>query len=210
MGIGNTTPSAALIAAITGRSAAVVTGRGAGIDDVTLAIKVAAVDAALARIGPVAVADPFGLLAEVGGLEIAALAGFIVGAASHRVPVVVDGVIALAALLVARELCPRAADYAIAGHRSTEPGAIVAPRISASSPCSTSGCVSARGPAPASHSRSSRPRLASSMRWRRSTAQASPTRDHGSGSGRCSGPAAGEGDEPVCSSASAGTSTLGP
>jgi nicotinate-nucleotide--dimethylbenzimidazole phosphoribosyltransferase len=126
MGIGNTTPSAVLIAAITGRSAAMVTGRGAGIDDDTLAIKVTAVEAALARIGPVAATDPVGLVAEVGGLEIAALAGFIVGAASHRVPVVVDGVIALAALLVARQLCPRAADYAIAGHRSTEPGASVA------------------------------------------------------------------------------------
>ena len=126
MGIGNTTPSAALIAAITGRSAALVTGRGTGIDDVTLAIKVACVEAALARIGASAPADPLGLLAEAGGLELAALTGFIVGGASHHVPVVVDGVVALAALLVARELCPRAADYAIAGHRSTEPGAAVA------------------------------------------------------------------------------------
>jgi len=126
MGIGNTTPSATLIAAVTGRSAALVTGRGTGIDDVTLATKVACVEAALARIGPSAAADPVGLLAEVGGLEIAALAGFVVGAASHRVPVVVDGVIALASLLVACEVCPRAVDYAIAGHRSTEPGAAVA------------------------------------------------------------------------------------
>ena len=126
MGIGNTTPSAALIAAITGRAAAAVTGRGTGIDDGTLSTKIATVEAALARIGPNAAADPLALLAEVGGLEIAALAGFIVGAASHRVPVVVDGVIALAALLVARQLCPRAVDYAIAGHRSTEPGAVVA------------------------------------------------------------------------------------
>ena len=126
MGIGNTTSSAALIAAITARPPAEVTGRGTGIDDATLAIKVSVIDAALARIGPAASDDPIGLLAEVGGLEIAALAGFIVGGASHRVPVIVDGVIALAALLVARELCPDAVSYVIAGHRSTEPGATIA------------------------------------------------------------------------------------
>jgi nicotinate-nucleotide--dimethylbenzimidazole phosphoribosyltransferase len=126
MGIGNTTPSAVLIAAMTGCAAAVVTGRGAGIDDAMLAIKVASVEAALVRIGPNAAGDPLGLLAEAGGLEIGALAGFIVGAASHRVPVVVDGVIALAALLVARGLCLGATHYAIAGHRSSEPGANIA------------------------------------------------------------------------------------
>jgi nicotinate-nucleotide--dimethylbenzimidazole phosphoribosyltransferase len=126
MGIGNTTPSAALIAALTGRPASEVTGRGTGIDDEMLARKIAVIDAALARVGPSAAADPIALLAELGGLEIAALAGFIVGGASHRVPVLVDGVIALAALLVARELCPDAASYAIAGHRSTEPGATIA------------------------------------------------------------------------------------
>ncbi|MEY2589710.1 MAG: nicotinate-nucleotide--dimethylbenzimidazole phosphoribosyltransferase, partial [Acidimicrobiaceae bacterium] len=126
MGIGNTTPSAALIAAITGSSPAEVTGRGTGIDDATLARKITAIEAALGRLGSDAAADPVNLLAEVGGLEIAALAGFIVGGASQRVPVIVDGVIALAALLVASELCPNAARYAIAGHRSTEPGATAA------------------------------------------------------------------------------------
>ncbi|MEY2455452.1 MAG: nicotinate-nucleotide--dimethylbenzimidazole phosphoribosyltransferase [Acidimicrobiaceae bacterium] len=126
MGIGNTTPSAALIAAITGGSPAEVTGRGTGIDDATLARKITAIEAALGRLGSDAAADPVDLLAEVGGLEIAALAGFIVGGASQRVPVIVDGVIALAALLVASELCPNAARYAIAGHRSTEPGATAA------------------------------------------------------------------------------------
>jgi nicotinate-nucleotide--dimethylbenzimidazole phosphoribosyltransferase len=126
MGIGNTTPSAALIAALTGRPAADVTGRGTGIDDATLALKVGVIEAALARIGPGAADDPAALLAEVGGLEIAALAGFVVGGASHRVPVIVDGVIALAALLVADRLCPGAAAYVIAGHRSTEPGATIA------------------------------------------------------------------------------------
>ena len=127
MGIGNTTPSAALIAVLTGRPAADVTGRGTGIDDTMLATKVAVIEAAVARLGTqVAGDDPIGVLAEVGGLEIAALAGFIVGGASHRVPVLVDGVIALAALLVARELSLDAPSYAIAGHRSTEPGATIA------------------------------------------------------------------------------------
>jgi nicotinate-nucleotide--dimethylbenzimidazole phosphoribosyltransferase len=98
-----------------------VTGRGTGIDDDALARKVAVIDRALARVP--ADADPVRLLAEVGGLEIAGLAGFIVGGASHRVPVVVDGVIAGAALLVAHALCPGVRPYVIAGHRSTEPGA---------------------------------------------------------------------------------------
>lgn len=121
MGIGNTTPAAAVIAAVTGRTAAEVTGRGTGIDDVTLSRKVAVVDRALGRV-PVD-AEPRRILAEVGGLELAGLAGFIVGGASHRVPVVVDGVIAGAALLVADALCPDVRPYVVAGHRSTEPGA---------------------------------------------------------------------------------------
>ncbi len=97
MGIGNTTPSAALVAAFTGRAASEVTGRGTGIDDPTLARKVAAVDAALARTTDRD--DPVAVLASLGGLEIAALTGFVVGGAAARVPVVVDGVIAGAALL---------------------------------------------------------------------------------------------------------------
>ena len=121
MGIGNTTAAAAIIAALTGRTAADVTGRGTGIDDATLARKVAVVEQALARLGPNT--DGRVVLAEVGGLEIAALAGFIVGGAAQRVPVVVDGVIAGAALLVAASLCPQALAFAFAGHRSTEPGA---------------------------------------------------------------------------------------
>ena len=119
MGIGNTTPSAALIAALTGRPAAEVTGRGTGVDDETFARKVHVVDTAVARLD----GDP---LAAVGGLEIAALAGFVVGGAAARVPVVVDGVIALAALLAADSLAPGCVDYCFAGHRSTEPGATAA------------------------------------------------------------------------------------
>lgn len=121
MGIGNTTPSAALIAALLARPSAEITGRGTGIDDEMLQRKIAVIEQALARVP--ARADPVRLLAEVGGLEIAALAGFIVGGASHRVPVVVDGVIAGAALLVAHALCPRVLPFVIAGHRSSEPGA---------------------------------------------------------------------------------------
>lgn len=120
MGIANTTASAALIAAFTGRPAAEVTGRGTGIDDTTLDRKTAVVEEAARR---VAARSPLEVLAEVGGLEIAALAGFIVGAAAARVPVIVDGVIAGAALLTASRLAPDCLGYAIPGHRSVEPGA---------------------------------------------------------------------------------------
>jgi nicotinate-nucleotide--dimethylbenzimidazole phosphoribosyltransferase len=121
MGIGNTTASAAVIAALAGRPVEAVTGRGTGIDDATLKHKVSVIAGALDRL-PVD-PDPLTVLAEVGGLELAALAGFIIGGASHRVPVVVDGVIAGAALLVAHALCPGVRPYVVAGHRSTEPGA---------------------------------------------------------------------------------------
>ena len=131
MGIGNTTPSAALVAALTGRPASEVTGRGTGVDDETLARKTAVVERGLERArraGGAAPGElpPQRLLAEVGGLEIAALAGYVVGGAAAGVPVVVDGVIALAAALVARAACPDCAGYLVAGHRSTEPGASVA------------------------------------------------------------------------------------
>jgi nicotinate-nucleotide--dimethylbenzimidazole phosphoribosyltransferase len=124
MGIGNTTPAAAVIAAVTRRVPADVTGRGTGIDDATLARKVAAVSAGVARLAPDT--SPLDVLAEVGGLEIAALAGFVVGGAACRVPVVVDGVIALAGACVAAALAPDVVGYCIAGHRSTEPGASAA------------------------------------------------------------------------------------
>ncbi|MGV1009735.1 MAG: nicotinate-nucleotide--dimethylbenzimidazole phosphoribosyltransferase [Dermatophilaceae bacterium] len=125
MGIANTTASAALVAVFAHRPAAEVTGRGTGIDDETLARKVAAVEAAVVGRG-VSAADPLGALAEVGGLEHAALAGFLIAAAAARVPVVLDGVIACSAALVARALAPSAPAYWVAGHRSAEPGAGVA------------------------------------------------------------------------------------
>ena len=127
MGIGNTTPSAALIAYFSGRPAVDVTGRGTGIDDETLRRKLAVVEGALERTArDVEPGDFVGALASLGGLEIAALAGYIVGGAAARVPVVVDGVIACAGLLVASALAPGVIEYCFAGHRSVEPGARVA------------------------------------------------------------------------------------
>lgn len=124
MGIGNTTASAAVIAAVTGSPAASVTGRGTGIDDEMLAHKASVIETALARAE--LDGDPLSALRELGGLEIAALCGFIVAGAAAGVPVVVDGVIAAAAAVVAGTLEPRVTEYLIAGHRSTEPGASVA------------------------------------------------------------------------------------
>ena len=123
MGIGNTTAAAAVIAALTGADPAAVTGRGTGVDDVTLARKVAVVEQAVALHGAALAAGPIPTVAAVGGLEIAALAGFMVGGAAARVPVIVDGVIANAALLVAVALVPETLAFCLAGHRSLEPGA---------------------------------------------------------------------------------------
>ena len=125
MGIANTTPAAALIAAFTGADPARVTGRGTGIDDPTYARKIAVVTAALHRHAPDPT-DPLGVLAAVGGLEHAALAGFVLGAAAHRVPVILDGVIAGSAALAAAAFAPDAVAAMVAGHRSVEPGATVA------------------------------------------------------------------------------------
>ncbi len=123
MGIGNTTPSAAVIAALTGEPAERVTGRGTGIDDETLERKTRVVAGAVERVRS---RDAVDVLSEVGGLEIAAIAGFALGAAAGRVPVVVDGVISLAGALCADAIAPGARAWMIAGHRSVEPGASVA------------------------------------------------------------------------------------
>lgn len=125
MGIANSTPAAALIAAFTGADPGEVTGRGTGIDDAMYAHKVSVVAAALARHRPDP-ADPVGVLSSVGGLEHAALAGFVLGASAHRVPVILDGVVAVAAALAATALAPGALGACVAGHRSAEPGASVA------------------------------------------------------------------------------------
>src|SRR5690349_1286251 len=121
MGIANTTASAALICTFTGADPADVTGRGTGIDAATYARKIDVVCRGLARhkSDP---ADPVSVLAAFGGFEHAALAGFILGAAALRVPVILDGVIAGAAALAAVALAPAAGAACFAGHRSAEPG----------------------------------------------------------------------------------------
>lgn len=120
LGLANTTPSAALVAAMTGRPAAEVTGRGTGIDDAMLAHKTEVVARAVQTHGASA-DDPLGALAAVGGFEHAGLVGFLLGAAALRTPVILDGVIALSAALVADALAPTARQYWFAGHHSAEP-----------------------------------------------------------------------------------------
>jgi nicotinate-nucleotide--dimethylbenzimidazole phosphoribosyltransferase len=121
MGIGNTTPSAAITAVMTKRSVAAVTGRGTGIDEAGYARKVHVIRTALDRHRPDPT-DPLDVLAKVGGLEIGGLAGLILGAAAARIPVVLDGFIAGAAALIAVGLQPSCRDYLIASHRSVEEG----------------------------------------------------------------------------------------
>ncbi len=125
MGIGNTTASAALIAAFTGAEPGGVTGRGTGIDDAMWGHKVDVVRQGLALHRAAvddADRDPVGVLAAVGGYEHAALVGYALAGAALRVPVILDGVIAGAAALVARAMAPAAVGAWIAGHRSVEPG----------------------------------------------------------------------------------------
>jgi nicotinate-nucleotide--dimethylbenzimidazole phosphoribosyltransferase len=120
MGIGNTTPAAVLVAAITGSEPVAVVGRGTGIDDQTWMRKTAAIRDALRRAKPVT-ADPVALLRTTAGADIAAMAGFLAQAAIRRTPVVLDGVVSGAAALLAEELAPGARAWWVAGHRSTEP-----------------------------------------------------------------------------------------
>jgi nicotinate-nucleotide--dimethylbenzimidazole phosphoribosyltransferase len=121
MGIGNTTPSSAIVAAFTGRPAAQVTGRGTGVDDAGLARKVAVIEQALQVNQPDA-SDALDVLSKVGGFEIGGLAGVMLGAAAQRVPVVMDGFISGAAALIAYHLAPSVQPYLIAAHRSVEIG----------------------------------------------------------------------------------------
>src|SRR5690606_21398822 len=114
MGIGNTTPAAAIVSAVTGRPPGTVTGRGTGIDDDRFEEKVRAVRRAL-EVNRPDLADGVGLLAAVGGFEIGVLAGCYLASAAHRVPAVVDGLISGAAALVAVTIEPRVVDYLIAG-----------------------------------------------------------------------------------------------
>ena len=121
MGIGNTTASSALVAAMTQQDPQVVTGRGTGVDEATYRKKVMVIQRALAINRPDP-ADPLEVLAKVGGFEIAGLVGVILGGAQARKPVVIDGFISGASALIASAVEPRVNAYLIAAHRSQEPG----------------------------------------------------------------------------------------
>lgn len=121
MGIGNTTPSSAILAAFSGLPAERFVGRGTGIDDTGWKRKVETIYRAL-EVNRPDPRDAVEVLARVGGLEIGGLAGCILGAAAHRVPVLVDGFISGAAALVAARIEPKARNFMIASHLSVEPG----------------------------------------------------------------------------------------
>jgi nicotinate-nucleotide--dimethylbenzimidazole phosphoribosyltransferase len=121
MGIGNTSPSSAIIAAFAGCTVREVTHRGTGINDEALERKISIIDAALALHSPDPL-DPLDVLAKVGGLEIAGIAGLVLGCAANRIPVVVDGFISTAGALIASEMHPHVRDYIFAAHSSVEIG----------------------------------------------------------------------------------------
>ncbi|TLM77107.1 MAG: nicotinate-nucleotide--dimethylbenzimidazole phosphoribosyltransferase [Actinobacteria bacterium] len=121
MGIGNTTPSTALTCAFAGADPEAVAGRGTGLDDEGVRRKADVVRRAL-EVNGVAGLDPLGILAAVGGLEIAAIAGVVIGAAEQRTCVVSDGFISGAAALAAVRICPACAEYLFPSHLSVEPG----------------------------------------------------------------------------------------
>jgi nicotinate-nucleotide--dimethylbenzimidazole phosphoribosyltransferase len=121
MGIGNTSPSTAIAAVYTGKPVAEVAGRGTGVDDTGLERKIAAIEKGISVNRPDP-GDPIGVLAKVGGFEIGGLAGLVIGAAAHRIPVVCDGLISTAGALIGCKIAPAARDYLFASHRSVESG----------------------------------------------------------------------------------------
>jgi nicotinate-nucleotide--dimethylbenzimidazole phosphoribosyltransferase len=121
MGIGNTTPSSAIASVLTGRSVAEVTGKGTGITDESLKHKIKVIEAAL-KLNKPNPSDALDVLAKVGGAEIGGIAGLILGAAAHRIPVVIDGFISTAGALIAYGIEPKTADYMFAAHNSVEIG----------------------------------------------------------------------------------------
>lgn len=121
MGIGNTTASSAIIAAITRKPVEEVTGRGTGIDNEMIRKKIAVIEKAL-EINQPDSTDPIDVLSKVGGYEIGGLIGWILSGAANRVPIVIDGFISTAAGLIATKLAPKVADYLIAAHSSAEKG----------------------------------------------------------------------------------------
>lgn len=123
MGIANTTPSTALFCAYLGLAAKDITGPGTGLDAHGVRRKAEVIDKGLAHhCQVVASGDPVAILAALGGLEIACLAGLVLGAAANRLPIAVDGFISTAAYTAARAICPSVADYAFLSHASAEPG----------------------------------------------------------------------------------------
>jgi nicotinate-nucleotide--dimethylbenzimidazole phosphoribosyltransferase len=120
MGIGNTTPSAAIAVVTTGRRASALAGRGTGIDDAALVKKARIIEESIAERSPDP-RDPLDILSKIGGFEIGGIAGLILGAAESRVPVVIDGVISTAGAVLAWLIEPRLADFMFAAHRSVEP-----------------------------------------------------------------------------------------
>ena len=123
MGIGNTTTSACVLAALCGRSGAEVVGRGGGLNDEGLAKKIRIVDEATRGLDP---ADVLGILAKVGGFDICAMVGAFLGAAYYKLPVVIDGYISAVAALAAVRLAPKAAGYLFGSHLSKEQGYLIA------------------------------------------------------------------------------------
>ncbi|HEC56503.1 MAG TPA: nicotinate-nucleotide--dimethylbenzimidazole phosphoribosyltransferase [Candidatus Syntrophoarchaeum butanivorans] len=121
MGIGNTTPSSAIAAVMTGKPVSEVTGRGTGVDDEGLSRKIEAIERAISVNKPDP-SDPIDILSKVGGFEIGGIAGAMLAAASNRVPVVVDGFISGAGALIAAGLAPQVKEYMFAGHISVERG----------------------------------------------------------------------------------------
>ncbi|MEX3614837.1 nicotinate-nucleotide--dimethylbenzimidazole phosphoribosyltransferase [Paenibacillus glucanolyticus] len=119
MGIGNTTPSAAIFSVLSGNQPSEVVGRGTGVTDERLPHKIRVVEQAIQVNRPHA-DDPIDVLAKVGGYEIGGLAGLMLGAAAHGCPVIIDGFISSAAALVAKSICPDALSYMIASHVSHE------------------------------------------------------------------------------------------
>ncbi len=128
MGIGNTTPSSAIVAALSGRPVAEVTGHGTGIDAAQFALKVRVIEKSL-QVNRPDPKDAIDVLAKVGGFEIGGIAGLILGAAALKKPVIVDGFISTAGALIAHALCPVAGEYMIAAHRSVEKGHRIALEI---------------------------------------------------------------------------------
>ena len=123
MGIGNTTTSACVLAALCGRSGAEVVGRGGGLNDEGLAKKIRIVDEATRGLDP---ADVLGILAKVGGFDICAMVGAFLGAAYYKLPAVIDGYISAVAALAAVRLAPKAAGYLFGSHLSKEQGYLIA------------------------------------------------------------------------------------